>query len=240
MQPSTASHFKSVSIYATGEHPCAYLDDRPARTLFVDPRERLNNSIYGNMVDQGFRRSGEFVYRPGCPTCSACKSVRIPVQAFVPARRHRRCRKRNADLEVLPVAPRFREEHFALYRTYIGARHEGSQMADPTPQQFMDFLTASWCESIFYEFRADGRLLAVSAVDLLDQGLSAVYTFFDTAESRRGLGTYAILWLVEEAERLNLPYVYLGYWIEETPKMRYKSDFRPHEVYESGAWQRVE
>lgn len=113
-------------------------------------------------------------------------------------------------------------------------------MADPTPQQFMDFLTASWCESIFYEFRADGRLLAVSAVDLLDQGLSAVYTFFDTAESRRGLGTYAILWLVEEAERLNLPYVYLGYWIEETPKMRYKSDFRPHEVYESGAWQRVE
>lgn len=241
MKPdSVANSFKAVSIYATGEHPCAYLDDRTARTLFVDPREPVDNATYSSLVDQGFRRSGEFVYRPGCPGCNACVSIRIPVEDFAFKRRYRRCWKHNQDLEVIPVTPRFRQEHFALYRRYIDSRHEGSQMADPSPQQFMDFLTASWCQSVFYEFRADGQLVGVSAVDLLAQGLSAVYTFFDPEQSRRSLGTYAILWLLEEARRLRLPYVYLGYWIAESPKMRYKSDFRPHEIYDGRAWQRRE
>lgn len=240
MRPDSISNFKAVSIYATGEHPCAYLTERTARTLFVDPREPIDNSTYSSLCDQGFRRSGEFVYRPGCPGCSACMSIRIPVDEFEFKRRHRRCWKQNEDLEVTPVMPRFRQEHFALYRRYIDSRHEGSQMADPSPQQYMDFLTASWCDSVFYEFRANGELLAVSAIDLLSHGLSAVYTYFDPSFPKRGFGTYAILWLIEEARRQGLPYVYLGYWIAESPKMRYKSDFRPHEVYDGRGWQRSE
>lgn len=239
MKPHGQPHVRPVSIYATGEHPCAYLDHRLARTLFVDPRQALSTPIYSSLVEQGFRRSGDYVYRPGCRGCSACKSLRIPVRDFRLSRRHRRCLTANGDVCVHVIPPTFRSEHFELYRRYVAQRHAGSQMADPTPQQYLEFLTTSWGESLFYEFREHGRLLAVSAVDQLTSGLSAVYTFYEPSCSRRSLGTLAIVWLIREAQQLGLDYLYLGYWIGESAKMRYKADFRPHEIFDGTAWRRV-
>jgi arginyl-tRNA--protein-N-Asp/Glu arginylyltransferase len=240
MKPHVHPHVRPISIYATGEHPCAYLEDRQARTLFVDPRQPLDSPVYSSLVDQGFRRSGDYVYRPGCHGCNACKSLRIPVKDFRLSRRHKRALAANQNVRVHVLPPTFRPEHFELYRRYIGERHAGSQMADPTPQQYLEFLTASWGESLFYEFRENGRLLAVSAVDQLTYGLSAVYTFYEPELARRSLGTMSIVWLIREVQQLGLDYLYLGYWIEESPKMRYKSDFRPHEVFDGREWRLVE
>jgi arginyl-tRNA--protein-N-Asp/Glu arginylyltransferase len=240
MKPHAQPYVRPLSIYATGDHPCAYLEGRQARTLFVDPRQSLNGAIYSSLVDQGFRRSGDYVYRPGCLGCSACKSLRIPVAGFRLSRRHKRCLAANRDARVQVLPPTFRSEHFELYRRYIAHRHTGSQMADPTPQQYLEFLSTSWGDSLFYEFRENGRLLAVSAVDELNAGLSAVYTFYEPTLVRRSLGTLAIVWLIREAQRLGLDYLYLGYWIAESAKMRYKADFRPHEIFDGRDWRRVD
>lgn len=240
MKPHAQPHLRPVSIYATGEHPCAYLEDRQARTLFVDPRQPLDSAVYSSLVEQGFRRSGDYVYRPGCYGCTACKSLRIPVREFRLSRRHKRCLAANSDVRVHVVPPAFRPEHFDLYRRYIAERHTGSQMADPTPQQYLEFLTTSWGDSLFYEFREAGRLLAVSAVDQLSTGLSAVYTFYEPSMARRSLGTLSIIWLIQETRQLGLEHLHLGYWIAESPKMRYKADFLPHEIFDGDGWRRVE
>jgi leucyl-tRNA---protein transferase len=233
-------NIRRLSIYATGEHACAYLPERTARTLFVDPRESLNPVVYDQLMEQGFRRSGDYVYRPNCPLCSACKSLRIPIDSFRQSRRHKRCVRQNAGVSVHAQAPRFRPEHFRLYERYIAARHAGSQMDQLGPEQYYDFLTAPWCDTVFYEFREHAELLAVAVADRLPRSLSAVYTFYAPEHAHRGLGTLAILSLIEEARRCGHRYLYLGYWIEECAKMRYKSEFRPHEVHTGNAWQRVE
>src|SRR5690606_13251066 len=186
MKPHPQPQVRPVSIYATGEHPCAYLDDRQARTLFVDPRQPLDSTTYSSLVEQGFRRSGDYVYRPGCRGCNACKSLRIPVRDFRLSRRHKRCLKSNSNILVHERPAAFRAEHVELYQRYINERHVGSQMADPTPPQYLEFLATSWGESIFYEFREDGELLAVSVVDVLSNGLSAVYTYYQPTLAHRG------------------------------------------------------
>ncbi len=240
MYDHSPPHHRRLAVYATGEHACAYLPERTARTLFVDPREPLSGGTYDHLMLQGFRRSGDYIYRPSCPNCSACQSLRIPVKAFRYSRRHRRCIKRNAAVTVHAAPPQFRSEHFELYRRYIAARHPGSQMDDLSAEQYYEFLTAAWCDTVFYEFRDQGELIAVTVTDHLPNSLSAVYTFFDPDRSAQSLGTLAILWLIDEARRSRLPHVYLGYWIAECDKMRYKSDFRPHEIFTSKGWQRVE
>ena len=239
MKPHTRPPKLPLPIYATGEHDCAYLPDRKARTLFVDPRQPLDSSIYTSLVEQGFRRSGDYVYRPGCHGCSACISLRIPVQEFRLSRRHKRCLKANRAVTVHERTAVFRAEQFELYRRYINERHVGSQMADPTPQQYLEFLTTSWGDRVFYEFREKGELLAVSVVDILSNALSAVYTFYQPSLSKRSLGTLAIVWLIGEAQRRDFDYLYLGYWIAESDKMRYKADFVPHEIYVDNRWQRI-
>jgi arginine-tRNA-protein transferase len=188
-------------------------------------------------VDYGFRRSGEYVYRPHCVGCNACIPARVPVAQFKPRRVQRRTWKQNADVRVVRRPADYDLEHFALYRRYIAQRHPGGGMDSADPGQYLEFLTSSWCDTAFYEFRADSRLLAVAVVDHLWQGLSAVYTFFDPEEEARSLGTYAVLWEIEEARRRGLAFLYLGYWIKECPKMRYKGTFRPLQVYRDGCWQ---
>lgn len=231
---------RRIPVYATEEHECAYIPKRRARTLFVDPEATLSPLTYDRLIEQGFRRSGEYIYQPRCPGCSACQSLRLPVAAFTPSRRHRRCIKRNETLTVRIVPAEFRQEHFELYRRYLAARHPDSPMEDMGPDQYHEFVTSSWCTTVFYEFRDDERLLAVSVVDELPSCLSAVYTFFDPDEAPRSLGTLSILWLIQAARAAARPYVYLGYWIEESPAMRYKSEFRPHEIFTSRGWERVE
>ncbi len=229
-----------LALYASAPHRCGYLPEACAVSLFVDPEAPLERALYSALVDEGFRRSGRYVYRPHCPHCAACVPVRIPVDAFTPGRTMRRTWRANADLQVTAVAPVFSAEHYDLYRRYVHARHGGGAMDHDDPERYLDFLSSPWGETHFYEFRCAADLMAVAVVDYLEHGLSAVYTFFDPNEMQRGLGTYAVLWQIDTARRLGLPFVYLGYWVRDCRKMHYKTRFRPHEVYVEGRWKRVE
>lgn len=226
---------RTLRFYLTVPRPCAYLEDRQAVSIVADPEARLDQAIYQQLVLRGFRRSGADIYRPACPGCQACVPLRIPVP-HPASRGHQRVLRRNRSvrLDILPAE--FREEHFQLYRRYLEARHPGGEMVDGGREQYQSFLISYWSETVFVEFREDGRLLAVAVTDLFDDALSAVYTFFDPDEVRRSLGTFAILSQLALAERAGLNWVYLGYWIDACDKMRYKALFRPHEVLHAGRW----
>jgi arginine-tRNA-protein transferase len=161
------------------------------------------------------------------------------VREFRPRRSQRRAWRANADLEVRPARPLFSEEHFRLYERYLTARHSGGGMDEPTPGQYLEFLTSPWADTVFYEFRQGGALVAVAVADRLEDGLSAVYTFFDPDLPARSLGVFAILWEVAEARRLDREFVYLGYWIRESAKMRYKAEYRPLEYLTGAGWRRA-
>jgi arginine-tRNA-protein transferase len=162
--------------------------------------------------------------------------VRIPVTNFLPNRAQRRILARNQDIEVSTIAPLFKDEHFEMYLRYQQARHPGSDMCDQNPDKYHQFLVSNGRNSVFFEFRLEGRLVAVSVVDVLLDGLSAVYTFFDPEHQKRSLGTFAILWETEEAQRKNMDWLYLGYWIEACDKMSYKTNFQPIQGFQNGSW----
>lgn len=242
---------KNPDLYLSMPHPCSYLAGRSSTIVFVDPHHALNGNLYARYVHQGFRRSGDLIYRPYCRNCDACIAVRVPVERFTPTRGQRRIWKKNADIRVIATPPGFNVEQFSLYRSYQAGRHAGSSMDDPDPQKYVGFLVSQQVETVFYELRAAGpiaagtpeaghlrdeQLLGVAVVDILPDALSAVYTFFDPTIPARGLGVYAILWQIAEARRRALPWVYLGYWIAESPKMAYKTNFRPLEALRGGRW----
>lgn len=227
---------RELTFFASGEHACSYLPDTRARTLFVDPMARLNAAVYTQLLQFGFRRSGDYVYRPRCGNCSACVPLRIPVAAYEPRRCERRTLARNADLTVTVSTPKFRPEQYDLYTRYVKARHRHGGMDDTDPGRYMEFLNCSWGETGFYDFRLDGRLVAVAVTDRVDDALSACYTFFDPALTRRSLGVYAVLWQILEARRRGLSWVYLGYWIRDCEKMSYKDRFRPVEAFVCNRW----
>ncbi|MGD8560502.1 MAG: arginyltransferase [Gammaproteobacteria bacterium] len=226
----------SLAFFATEPHPCSYLEARTAVSVFADPSVPMNMSVYSRLADYGFRRSGSFVYTPSCPGCQACLPLRIPVDQFQPNRSQRRSMKRNADLDVKALPAAFHQEHFDLYCRYLSHRHPGSSMENPSPAEYLSFLGSDWSDTWFYEFRDNGRLVAVSVADHMTQGLSAVYTFYEPDQEPRGLGTYAILWLLEETRSLHLKALYLGYWIAECEKMQYKARFQPCEIFANGRW----
>ena len=240
-----------LQLYLTGEHACSYLEAREARTLFVDPLARIDAQRAQWLQQIGFRRSGPHFYRPACRGCQRCVPVRIPVADFAPNRSQRRTARRN-DAELrLAVRPAMLDpEHYALYERYVLSRHGDGDMADEVSvATYMRFLLAPWGGSTrFLELRLhtdaahvqEGPLLAVAVTDLFSNALSAVYTFFDTDHADRGLGTYAVLTQIREAARLGLDHVYLGYWIGESRKMAYKSQFRPIEAWDGRHWRRFE
>lgn len=230
------SQQKTPTLFLSLPHPCSYLPGKMATSLFLDPRQKLDTEGYAGFMRLGFRRSGDFIYRPHCGVCQACVPVRIPVARFKPSRSQRRIWRRNQDLEVRAHPAVFSSEHFSLYARYQASRHPGGGMDDPNPEKFLNFLVASQIDSVFYEFRLADRLLAVAVVDFLPDSLSAVYTFYDPDERARGLGVHAVLWQMEEARRRQLPYVYLGYWIGESPKMAYKANYAPLEAYLDNRW----
>jgi len=227
---------KSPEIFLSMPHPCSYLPGRTATTLFVDPRYTLDLAHFTRFMQLGWRRSGDLVYRPHCHDCTACVPLRIPVASFALRRSQRRVSARNRDIVVTACAPRYDAAHFALYQRYQRERHPGGGMDDADPQKYMDFLVGRHVETSFFEMRTGDRLLGVAVVDHLSDGLSAVYTFYDPAERSRALGVYAVLWQIQEASRRGLPYVYLGYWIRESPKMAYKVNFQPAEACFGGVW----
>jgi arginyl-tRNA--protein-N-Asp/Glu arginylyltransferase len=226
----------SISFFATPPHPCNYIEGREAVTVFADPRASMSKALYSSLIQFGYRRSGSHVYTQHCPSCDSCRSLRVRVAEFTPNRAQRRNWQCNQDLEIAVVPAHFSQEHYDLYRRYITQRHAGGGMDDMDADQYREFLIAPWCDTHFVEFRQQGRLLSVAVVDWVESGLSAVYTFFDPEQAKRGLGTYAVLWQIEKARQQGLPYVYLGYWIEESEKMAYKAGFHPHEIFIHRQW----
>lgn len=231
---------QSITLLTTPELSCDYLPEQLATTRFVHPETSLNPVMYGALLEQGFRRSGNIIYEHACLNCQMCQSLKLDPASFTPSRSQRRCEKANSDLVVTPQKATFTEEYFELYSRYINTRHHDGEMANPTRESFKEFLISDWCSTLFVEMRLDGRLIGVSVVDIVPKGFSAVYTFFDPQESKRGLGTFAVLWQLKMAKKRSLPWVYLGYWIESHPKMDYKSKFRPAEVYRFHQWQPLE
>ena len=225
-----------LKFYATQPHSCSYLPDVQATTLFLDPSQPMDVDVYADLSEMGFRRSGDHLYRPHCQNCNACVPARIPVARFIPNRQQRRILKRNSDLQVTAARPSFKEEYFDLYRRYIEQRHSDGDMYPPSRDQFSTFLVRDLPFCWFYEFRLNGRLLAVAVCDMLPNGLSAVYTFYEPDEERRSLGRFAILWQISDALRQNLEAVYLGYWIKNCKKMSYKTQYRPIELLINQRW----
>ncbi len=225
-----------MRLFLSPSELCSYLPDRQSANLFIDPREPLDVERYSALVRAGFRRSGRYVYRPHCAGCDACRPARIPVALFTANRSQRRNLRANADLAVVRRDDDFRESHYALYLDYQGRRHPGSTMGDADRDAYRSFLTAEWASTEFAEFRLGDELLAVCVYDVLDDGLSAVYTFFSRVGERRAIGKYAILWLIAHARQLGLANVYVGYWIAECRKMAYKAEFRPLQIFSDGQW----
>lgn len=231
---------RQLQLYITVESPCSYYDDRVSRNLVPDPDLPMNMPIYNQLIQHGFRRSGSYSYRPYCRHCQSCVASRIPVEAFRPNRSQRRCSNRNSDLTMSTSRARFTEEHFALYARYLDSRHEDSSMAGPSEDDFRDFLFCDWSDTRFIELRQDSRLVAVAVTDFVRDGLSAVYSYYDPDMPERSLGSYCILQQVAMARQLRLPYVYLGYWLEHHPRMHYKINFRPLELYIDDCWQQFD
>lgn len=235
MSSAERVRLRDLRLFVTVEHPCSYLPGRVARNLVADPGA-MDNRLFRRLAELGFRRSGGYVYRPHCAGCDACRSLRVPVARFRPDRSQRRIRARNRDLVVTRRAARFDAEHYRLFERYLKTRHHGGGMDDASPEGYLSFVAGGWSDTVLYEFRREGKLLAVAVTDRLENALSAVYTFFDPDQSRRSLGTYAILWQIGEARKLGLEWVYLGYWVPGCRKMAYKANFRPHEVFAGGRW----
>ncbi|MDH5632863.1 MAG: arginyltransferase [Gammaproteobacteria bacterium] len=230
---------EAPSLYLSLPQTCSYLQDLQSQILFLDPDQAVNPAMYDKLLGLGFRRSGKLVYRPHCPHCGGCIPVRISIAEFRPSRGQRRTLAKNRDLHIRVVEPYFDDTVFSLYGKYQNRRHQGAGMDNPRPETFTDFLVATPVDTRFVEFRepGTGRLLAVAVADLQPTSLSAVYTFFDPDQSRRGLGTLAILWQVEYARKNGLEWLYLGYWIENSPKMSYKQNFQPLQTLSAdGQW----
>lgn len=224
------------NLFLSTAHSCSYLPEKTANTLFMDPRFPITAELFNDFNRRGFRRSGDLIYRPHCTDCQACIPVRVPTAAFVASRGQKRTWQLNEDLTVSAKPAAFHDEHFALFLRYQHVRHPGGTMANPDPPTYLRFLIGTQVDTTFFEFRHNQTLLAVSVVDHLPDGLSAVYTFYDPTIKQRGLGTQVILWQIQSALKQNLPYVYLGYWVKESPKMSYKARFRPLEGYQNGQW----
>ncbi len=230
---------KTITLYQGEPSTCGYFGDRQATNVYADPHHPHPATAYDTLITQGFRRSGGYIYRPACHECQACVPVRVSAGAFTPTRRDRRTLKANQDLDIKCISGRYTDEYFELYRRYLNVRHAEGGMDNPTPEDFQRFLISPWGDTLFLEVRLKGNCIAIAVTDSTAAGLSAVYTFFDPSEHKRSLGRFCILQQIELCNRIGLPYLYLGYWIEGCQKMNYKQEFSPQQHFTGQGWEDV-
>ena len=230
---------RNLQFYITSPYPCSYLPDREARSQVATPSYLIDTPVYSELIKRGFRRSGLYTYRPHCDQCRACIPVRLIVDEFSPNRTQRRTVKRNSDITVEFKELKYDAEQYQLYRRYQASRHSGGGMDQDSRDQFIHFLLQSNVNTQLVEFREAGMLRMVSVIDELDDGISSVYTFYEPDLPASSFGTYNIIWQTELCKSLKLPYLYLGYWIAESRKMSYKTNFQPLQGFVDGHWQRL-
>lgn len=234
------TNLANLKVFTTHPHECSYLEGQEATTLFIDPQADIDQWLFSRLSEGGFRRSGAHIYKPQCRHCDACLPSRVAVADFVPNRTQRKLLARNSDLDCVELSNIDNDACYLLYQDYICQRHADGDMYPPSREQFRAFLTRQWDVTRYYGYRLDGELLAVAVVDQLDDALSAVYTFFAPADTRRSLGTWVILHQIQLARTLGLDYLYLGYWIRESRKMAYKNSFQPLQILHNQRWQRAD
>jgi len=226
----------SIPLFLTHEHPCSYLDGKLAQAVFVHPSFQLETSVYTQLIEKGYRRSGDDVYAPHCVNCSACVPARLAVAQFKPDRSQKRCMKKNINTQATIKPAVFTQAHYDLYLRYQAIRHGDGDMAHSSADDYINFLGSSWCNTYFVEFSIANELAGIAVIDQLDNALSAVYTFFDPRFSSYSLGVYAVLWQIEHARQQNLEFLYLGFWIKECKKMAYKSNYQPLQLLLDKHW----
>ncbi|MFK5894943.1 MAG: arginyltransferase [Pseudomonadota bacterium] len=233
-----SSNIQNINLFLSESQPCNYLDDKQSCSLFIDPTTSPDKNTYSSLIELGFRRSGHNVYKPHCEKCQQCLSTRVNVNQFIAKKSQQRCLRKNQDIQITIKPALFEEEHYALYSHYLNNRHSNSGMDESSPSDYSNFLISSWSDTQFIEFRLANKLLALAVTDIVNDGLSAVYTFFttDTEFKQRSLGVNAILWQIEECKRRNYHWLYLGYWISGNKKMSYKNQYQPAEYYANGKW----
>lgn len=231
---------KTHFFFTTTPLPCPYLDGRTERRMVTELMGGDATDLNDRLSLAGFRRSHTIAYTPVCDACSACVSVRVPVRDFQPSKTQRRIWNRNADLIIKECPPMATQEQYALFKTYINARHGDGDMALMGEADYRALVEETPVRSSLIEFRdPSGTLLAGCLTDRLRDGLSAVYSFFDVEQKPRSLGTFVVLWLIDRARLQGLDYVYLGYWVQGSEKMDYKRTYRPLEAYTPRGWKRL-
>lgn len=228
------------SYYVLEPNVCPYLPGRLENKLLTEISGPQAQATYDLLSLAGFRRSHRFAYRPACSHCNACVPVRVVVGQFEPGKSLRRINRANADLSVRLLPAKATDEQFALFRRYISSRHGDGEMAGMTDEEYRSMVESSDIDTRLAEFRTpDGALIAVCLLDWLADGPSAVYSFFEPDAARRSLGTFVVLWLIDAAQRHDAPHVYLGYWIDHSRKMAYKTRFQPLEGLGAEGWRRL-
>lgn len=225
-----------LTLYKTEPHACSYIENNEAITLYIDPLAEIDQTTHTYLSEQGFRRSGPIIYKPHCMHCQECISIRIPVNAYIFSRKERRVLQKNSDLDVFAVEHIHHDDFYQLYANYIKTRHADGDMYPPNREQYDNFFSNPFGNTQFIVFKKQHEVKAIAIIDKLNNGLSAVYTFFDPHDDKRSLGTLAVLWQIQQARTLQLPFVYLGYWVKHCQKMRYKTTFTPSEIYFNKQW----